>query len=189
MKQYIKYMVSLRCKMIVKEKLEKLGILFSVSDFGTTLILENCTQDQQQQLKTTLARWGLELLEAESNSLVEKIENTIVEMIQNSGELEIDYNDRLREKFSHDYDHLSDLFAEVNGISIEQFITILKTEKVKELLLYYDLSLSEISHKLHYRSPEDLSYQFKKATGLTPAYFRQLKRVRSRLSHEYERVI
>jgi AraC-like DNA-binding protein len=180
MKLYIKYMVSLRCKMIVKEELKKLGLRYIVLDLGMVDVLEDITPEQRELLKKNLLRSGLELLDNKKSILIEKIKNVITEMIHDSDELpKTNYSDYISKKLDHDYTYLSNVFSEVKGITIQQFIIIHKIEKVKELLLYDELNLTEISYKLHYSSVSHLSKQFKKVTGLSPSFYRQLKQKRN----------
>ena len=179
MKLYIKYMVSLRCKMMVKEELKKLGLRYVVIDLGMVEILEDITPAQREQLKVNLLRSGLELLDSKKSILIEKIKNVITEMIHYSDELpKVNYSDHISEKLDYDYTYLANLFSEVKGITIQQFIIIHKIERVKELLLYDELNLTEISRKLHYSSVAHLSNQFKKVTGLSPSFYKQLKQKR-----------
>lgn len=169
-------MVSLRCKMMVKEELHKLGLHHVIVDLGMVEILENITSDQRKQLKINLLKSGLELLDDKKSILIEKIKNVIIEMIHYSDELpKVNYSDYISEKLGYDYTYLANTFSEVKGITIQQFIIIHKIEKVKELLIYDELNLTEISYKLHYSSVAHLSNQFKKITGLTPTYYKQLK--------------
>lgn len=179
MKLYIKYMVSLRCKMMVNEELTKLGLHAMVVDLGTVEILEDITLQQHEQLKENLLRSGLELLDDNRSILIEKIKGLIIEMIHYSEELpRVNYSEYLSEKLNYDYTYLSNIFSEVKGITIQQFIIMHKIEKVKELLLYDELNLTQISYKMHYSSVAHLSNQFKKVTGLTPTFYMQLKQKR-----------
>ena len=172
-------MVSLRCKILVKEELTKLGLHYVIVDLGMVEILEDITQKQHDVLKVNLLRSGLELLDDKKTILIEKIKNLIIEMIHYSDEIpEVNYSDYISEKLHYDYTYLANIFSEVKGITIQQFIIIHKIEKVKELLLYDELNLTEISYKLHYSSVAHLSNQFKKITGLSPSYFKQLKEKR-----------
>jgi AraC-like DNA-binding protein len=172
-------MVSLRCKMMVKEELKKLGLHYATVDLGTVEILEDITQEQRDQLKKNLLRSGLELLDDKKSILIEKIKDVIVEMIHYSDELpEVNYSDYISEKLQQDYTYLSNTFSEVKGITIQQFIIIHKIERVKELILYDELNLTEISYKLHYSSVAHLSNQFKKITGLSPSFYKKLKQKR-----------
>jgi AraC-like DNA-binding protein len=176
---YIKYMVSLRCKMMVKEELKKLGLHFVIVDLGIVEILEDITPKQFDELKQNLALSGLELLDDKKSILIEKIKNVIIEMIHYSEELpKINYSDYISEKLHHDYTYLSNIFSEVKGITIQQFIINHKIERVKELLLYDELNLTQISYLLNYSSVAHLSNQFKKVTGLSPSFFKQLKQKR-----------
>ena len=172
-------MVSLRCKMIVKEELNKLGINYVVVNLGSIEVLEDITPEQRIQLKKNLLVWGLELLEDKKAILIEKIRVVITEMIHDTDELpRVNFSVFISEKLNYDYTYLANLFSEVKGITIQQFIILNKIEKVKELLLYDELSLTEISYKLQYSSVAHLSAQFKKITGLTPRFYKKLKEKR-----------
>ncbi|HJV19921.1 MAG TPA: helix-turn-helix domain-containing protein [Sediminibacterium sp.] len=181
MKLYIKYMVSLRCKMMVKEELKKLGIHYAIVDLGMVDLLQNITEEQRAAFKTNLLASGLELLEDQKSILIERIKNIITEMIHYSDELpDTNYSEYISKKTRHDYTYLSNIFSEVKGITIQQFIIMHKIERVKELLLYDELNLTEISYKLHYSSVAHLSNQFKKVTGLSPSYYKKLKEKRTK---------
>lgn len=172
-------MVSLRCKMMVKEELKKLGIHYVVLDLGMVEILQDITEEQREQLKINLLKSGLELLEDQRSILIERIKNIITEMVHYSDELpDTNYSDYISTKMGHDYTYLSNIFSEVKGITIQQFIIMHKIERVKELLLYDELNLTEISYKLHYSSVAHLSNQFKKVTGLSPSFYKKLKQKR-----------
>ncbi|TKT86514.1 helix-turn-helix domain-containing protein [Dyadobacter frigoris] len=177
---YIKYMVSLRCKILVKEELSQLGLHYVIVELGTVEILEDMTQEQHDELKRNLFRSGLELLDDKKGILIEKIKAVIIEMVHYEEDLPLtNFSDFLSEKLGFDYTYLSNTFSEVKGMNIQQFIILHKIEKVKELLLYEDLNLTEIAYKLHYSSVSHLSNQFKKITGLTPSYFKKLKMKRN----------
>lgn len=181
MKIYIKYMVSLRCKMVVKEELKKLGLHFIVVDLGEVEILEELSESQHNALKEALQNSGLELMDDKRSVLIEKIKNVIVGMIHYSDELpKINYSDYISEKLNYDYTYLSNLFSEVKGITIQQYIILHKIERVKELILYEEFNLTEISYILQYSSVGHLSNQFKKITGLTPSQFKLMKNKRRR---------
>jgi AraC-like DNA-binding protein len=176
MKIYIKYMVSLRCKMVVKEELKKLGLHFIVVDLGEIEIMEEISDVQREELKTALLESGLELMDDKRSVLIDKIKKVVVEMIHFSDESpHVNYSEYISEKLKYDYTYLSNLFSEINGITIQQFIISHKIERVKELLFYDELSLTEISYRLQYSSVAHLSNQFKKVTGLSPTKFKQLK--------------
>ncbi len=169
-------MVSLRCKMMVKEELKKLGLHFIVVDLGEVEIMENISTEQRDQLKSGLLNSGLELMDDKRAVLIEKIKNVITEMVHYSDELpKISYSEYISQKLNHDYTYLSNVFSEVKGITIQQFIIIHKIELVKELLMYEELNLTQISYKLNYSSVAHLSNQFKKITGFTPSQFMLLK--------------
>lgn len=165
--------------MMVKEELAKLGLQHTVLDLGMVELLEDITEEQRLKLKVSLLRSGLELLDDKKNILIEKVKNVITEMIHYSDELpKVNYSDYISEKLKYDYTYLSNIFSEVKGITIQQFIIINKIEKVKELLLYDQLNLTEIAYKLHYSSVAHLSNQFKKITGLSPTFYKKLKEKR-----------
>lgn len=179
MKLYIKYMVSLRCKMLVRGELEKLGLKCVSVDLGMVEILGNVTEQQLKMFRENLKKTGLELLDDKKNILVERIKSVIVEMIHYADEIpRVNDSDYISEKLGYDYTYLSNTFSEVKGVTIQQYIIMHKIEKVKELLLYDELTLTEIAYKLHYSSVAHLSNQFKKVTGLTPTYFKKIKEKR-----------
>jgi AraC-like DNA-binding protein len=176
LKLFIKYMVSNRCKLAVKEQLTKLGVHFIVVDLGEVEIMEDLTFDQHKALQIGLLSSGLELMDDKKSVLIEKIKNVITEMIHNTEDVpKVNYSDFISEKLNYDYTYLSNLFSEVKGITIQQFIIIHKIERAKELIFYGELNLTEISYKLHYSSVAHLSNQFKKVTGLSPSVYKQLK--------------
>lgn len=169
-------MVSMRCKMVVKEELRKLGLHFIIVDMGVVDIMENISDDQREQIKIALLKSGLELMDDKKAVLIEKIKNVIIEMVHYSDELpKINFSDYLSEKLNYDYTYLANLFSEVKGTTIEKFIITHKIERVKELLIYDEFSLTDIAWKMHYSSVAHLSNQFKKLTGLTPSHFKKLK--------------
>lgn len=172
-------MVSLRCKMMVKEELAKLGFRCVIVDLGMVEILDEISDEQREVFKVNLLKSGLVLMDNKKNILIEKIKNVIIEMIHYCDELpKENYSNYISKKLDYDYTYLANIFSEVKGITIQQFIINHKIEKVKELILYDELSLSEISYKLHYSSAAHLSNQFKKVTGLTPSFYKQLKQKR-----------
>src|SRR5947209_2652261 len=179
MKLHIKNMVSLRCKLIVKSELAKMNLHPTVVELGEVEILEELSPKQQQELKTVLLGCGLELMEDKKSVLIEKIKNIVVEMIHYSEEPPVlNFSAFLSDKLKYDYNYLSNLFSEVKGTTIEHFIIAHKIERAKELLIYNELSLTEIALKLHYSNVAHLSNQFKKVTGLTPTFFKKMKHKR-----------
>lgn len=184
-KLYIKFMVSARCKMAVKEELRKMGLHFVVVDLGEVEIMEELDTQQRIQLNDSLLKYGLELMEDKKAILIEKIKNVITEMIHHCDDvIKINYSDFISDKLKYDYTYLSNLFSAVKGITIQQFIIINKIERAKELLLYDELNLTEISYKLHYSSVAHLSNQFKKVTGLSASEYKRLKNVKRDLLEE-----
>lgn len=173
-------MVSQRCKMLVSAELDKLGIGHEPVNLGFVALIEDVTIEQLDQLKVNLQPSGLELLDDKRNILVERIKNVIIEMIHYSEELpKENYSDYISRKIGLDYTYLSNIFSEVKGITIQQFIIVHKIEKVKEMMLYDQLSLKEISYRLNYSSLGHLSNQFKKITGLSPSFFKKLQKKRA----------
>jgi AraC-like DNA-binding protein len=179
MKLFVKYMVSNRCKMAVKEELKKLGLHFIVVDLGEVEIMETITLEQRAKLKESLLDSGLELMDDKKAVLIEKIKNTVIEMVHHSDEMiKTNFSDYLSEKLNHDYTYLANLFSEVQGTTIEHFIINHKIERIKELIIYDELNITEIAYKMNYSSVAHLSNQFKKVTGLSPSHFKQLKEKR-----------
>jgi PAS domain S-box-containing protein len=169
-------MVSNRCKMAVKEELKKLGLHFIVVDLGEVEIMENISDDQREQLNKALLCSGLELIDDKKAVLIEKIKTAIIEMIHHTdGIIKTNFSDYISEKLHHDYTYLANLFSEVQGTTIEQFMISHKIERIKELMIYDELSISEIAWKMNYSSVSHLSNQFKKVTGLSPTHFKLLK--------------
>jgi AraC-like DNA-binding protein len=169
-------MVSIRCKIIVKSELEKLGVHNAIVQLGEIELQKNLSAQKYDKLIVGLNRFGFELLEDRRSMLIEKIKNVIIEMVHYSDTIpKTNFSDFLTQKLRQDYTYLSNLFSEVQGVTIEHFIIAHKIERVKELLVYDELTLTEIAEKLHYSSVAHLSNQFKKVTGLTPTYFKTLK--------------
>ena len=169
-------MVSARCKMAVKEELKKLGLHYIVVDLGEVEIMETLTLEQREELKLGLLNAGLELMDDKRAVLIEKIKNAIVEMVHYTEEpIKVNFSDYLSDKLRHDYTYLANLFSEVQGTTIEQFIISHKIERIKELIIYDELNITEIAWKMNYSSVAHLSNQFKKVTGLSPSHFKQLK--------------
>ena len=169
-------MVSERCKMAVKEELKKLGLHFIVVDLGEVEIMENISEEQREQVKIALHNSGLELMDDKRAVLIEKIKNVIIEMVHHTDEvIKTNFSNFLSEKLNHDYTYLSNLFSEVQGTTIEQFVISHKIERIKELIIYGELNITEIAWKMNYSSVAHLSNQFKKVTGLSPSHFKQLK--------------
>jgi AraC-like DNA-binding protein len=169
-------MISIRCQMVVKSELERLGINYTKVELGEVEIIGKVPKDQLSSLAAALKLTGLELMVDNKLILVEKIKTIVIELIHYSdGQIKINLSDFLSEKLNHNYTYLSNLFSEVKGTTIEQFYLANKIEKVKELLAYDELNLTEIAWKLNYSSISHLSNQFKKMTGLTPSHFKKLK--------------
>lgn len=179
MKIYIKNMVCIRCQMIVKQELKKLSLLQnSVVKLGEVEIRDNISTIQLAELKSSLLKYELVVLDDRKSVLIEKIKKVIVELIHYEDEpLKINFSDYLSKKLNHEYTYMANLFSEVEGINVEHYLISHKIERVKELLVYDRLSLTEISYKLNYSSVAHLCNQFKKITGLTPSHFRKSREV------------
>ena len=177
MKIYIKDMTNICCKMVAIRELENKGIKYLFVELGYIELLGEISSKLKRELTEDLAKYGLELLEDKKSILVERIVNVVVEMIRYCETVpRINYSDYLSEKLEYDYTYLSNVFSEEKGITIQHFIIIQKIERVKELLGYNELNLTEISLKLEYSSVSHLSNQFKKITGVTPSVFKQVQR-------------
>ena len=169
-------MVSNRCKIVVKEVLKELGLHFILVDLGEVEIMENITNEQREQLQDALKESGLELMDDKRAILIEKIKNVIIEMVHHSDEVvKVNFSEYLAEKLDYDYTYLANLFSEVQGTTIAQFLILHKVERIKELIIYDELSISEIAWKMNYSSVAHLSNQFKKVTGLSPSHYKQLR--------------
>lgn len=177
LKLHIKYMVSNRCKQAVKDELKKLGLHFIIVDLGEVEIMENINSEMRDQLKLDLLAIGFELMDDKKAMLIEKIKNAIIELVHHSDDdlIKTNFSEYLSQKLNHNYTYLANLFSEVQGTNIEHFIISHKIERIKELIIYDELNLTEISYKMNYSSVAHLSNQFKKMTGLTPSHFKQLK--------------
>lgn len=169
-------MVSNRCKLLVKAELKKLHVHYIMIDLGVVDVMEDLTTDQREQFRLALQKSGLELMDDKKAVLVEKIKTVIIDLIHHSDELlKVNFSDYLSEKLKYDYTYLSNLFSEVQGITIEKFSIAHKIERVKELIVYNEMTITEIAWKLNYSSVAHLSNQFKKITGLSPSQFKKLK--------------
>ena len=162
--------------MVVKSELESLGVHFVNVKIGEAEIFENITSEQKDILNSALKRSGLELLDDKKSMLVEKVRNAIVEQVHyTEDQIKVNLSDYLSEMLGYDYTYLANLFMEVKGTTIEQFFIHHRIERAKELLIYNELTLTEIAYKLHFSSVAHLSRQFKKVTGLTPSHFKLMK--------------
>lgn len=185
MKIYIKYMVSYRCKLVVMAALDNLGVFYNSVELGEVNIRKHLTKQQHEQLTIILMKSGLELMSSKKAVLVEKIKRMIIEMIHYSEEApKLNFSNYISEKLNYNYTYLANLFSQTTGITIEHYIIIQKVERIKELLLYDELNITEISYKLNYSSAAHLSGQFKKITGLTPSYFKKIRQFRKRITLE-----
>jgi len=165
--------------MVVKDELKKLGLQYTRVELGEAEIIENITDELREKVKVALLRSGLELMEDKKSILIQKIKNVIIELVHYSEEpLAINLSVYLTQQLQYDYTYMANLFSEVLGTTIEKFFISHKIERVKELLVYNELTLTEIAYQMHYSSVAHLSAQFKKVTGLTASYFKQMKHKR-----------
>ncbi len=175
-------MVSVRCKAAVQDKLDKLGLHYGTVDLGEVVFKESITPQQQEQLKQELTQLGVELLDHHQGKIIEQVKAVIMKMVLQADSLpNMKNSEYISQQLKRDYTYLANLFSEATGVTIEQSIITHKIERVKELLLYDELNLTEIAHKLNYCSVAHLSGQFKKTTGLTPSFFKQMKHKRRHL--------
>ena len=180
MKIYIKNMVSNSCRFVVKDALNKLSVPYIHINLGEVEVKRNISKNQREKLKVALQKMGLELMSDRRTILIEKVKNTIVEMVHYPDDMiKVNFSDYLSHKLNYDYTYLSNLLTEIQGTNIQHFILLHKAERIKELITYDELTISEIAYKMNYSSVAHLSNQFKKVTGFSPTYFKHLK-VRSR---------
>jgi AraC family transcriptional regulator len=175
-KLYIKNMVCDRCKMVVRDQLEKIGIAYSNVDLGEIHLVGVAEKDKLEAFSKNISNLGFEIIEDKTARIVSSIKNAVLEFVRNpsSHSRKLKFSSYLSEKLNKDYNYISNLFSELEGTTIEQYLIHQKIERVKELLVYDELSLSEVAHQLGYSSVQHLSNQFKKVTGLTPTHFKNL---------------
>src|SRR5665213_4392552 len=176
MKLFIKNMVSNSCRTAVKQELNKVGLHFIFVNLGEIEILEDISEEQRNQLKIALLAWGFELMDNKRSVLVEKIKNAIIETVHRDEEIiKTNFSDYLSGKLNYNYTYLANLFKEIQGTTIERFMISHKVERIKELIIYGELTMSQIAYKMKYSSIGHLSNQFKQMTGLSLTQFKQLK--------------
>lgn len=169
-------MVCNRCIIVMKNELEKLGLSAISIKLGEVIFEKNLTVEEKEKLDKALLELGFQIIDDKKSRIIEKIKNTIIELVHHQeNEAKTNLSDILSTKLHHDYNYLSNLFSEIEGTTIEKYFIAQKIERVKELLVYDELSLSEIAFQLNYSSVAYLSNQFKKITGLTPSHFKQIK--------------
>jgi len=175
-KIYIKNMVCIRCKMVVKSELERLGIHWESVDLGEAIVKDPVSAELLRELNNALLKSGLEIMDDKKSQLIEKMKTIVIEQIHYAEEpLDINFSDFLASKLNYDYTYLSNLFTLTQGMTLEHYIIAHKIEKVKELLIYEELTINEIAFKMNYSSAAHLSKQFKKVTGLTASEFKKLQ--------------
>lgn len=175
-KLYIKNMVCDRCKLVVKQELDKAGLKYSNVELGEIDLAESPSPDRLQNFSKSISGLGFEIIEDKTARIVSSVKNAVLEFVRNpsSHSRKLKFSSYLGEKLNKDYNYISNLFSELEGTTIEQYLIHQKIERVKELLVYDELNLSEVAHQLGYSSVQHLSNQFKKVTGLTPTHFKQL---------------
>ena len=176
---FIKNMVCNRCILVIQNELDKLGIGVKSIKLGEVILEKELTSDEKESLDKILLDLGFEIIDDKKSRIIEKIKNLIINLVHHQdSETKINLSELLSNELHHDYNYLSNLFSEVEGTTIEKYFIAQKIEKVKELLVYDELSLSEIAFRLHYSSVAYLSNQFKKVTGLTPSHFKKIRKDR-----------
>ncbi|MTI39754.1 helix-turn-helix domain-containing protein [Fulvivirga lutimaris] len=176
MKIFIKNMVCNRCIMAVEQLFKSEGLEINDINLGMVDTIEQLTNEQLNSIDAKLSDIGFELIDDKKSQIIDKIKTTVIELVHHTdGQLKTNLSDYLAEKLNYDYHYLSNIYSEVEGTTIEKFYIAQRIEKVKELLVYDELTLSEIAFKLHYSSVAHLSSQFKKVTGLTPSYFKNIR--------------
>ncbi|AZJ31095.1 AraC-type DNA-binding protein [Tenacibaculum mesophilum] len=175
----IKNMVCNRCILVIQNELDKLGVGVKSIKLGEVILEKELTSDEKESLDKILLDLGFEIIDDKKSRIIEKIKNLIINLVHHQdSETKINLSELLSNELHHDYNYLSNLFSEVEGTTIEKYFIAQKIEKVKELLVYDELSLSEIAFRLHYSSVAYLSNQFKKVTGLTPSHFKKIRKDR-----------
>jgi AraC-like DNA-binding protein/copper chaperone CopZ len=183
---YVKNMACESCKLVVSQALEELDIETYKVELGEIQTKQDVSDEDKERLNRKIKKAGLELLDKKNGVLIEKIRTVIIDYVYNSDEKPTkNFSTILSEKLNHSYGYLANFFSEVEATTIEQFLISLKIERAKELILFDENTLSEIADKLHYSSVAHLSAQFKKATGLTPTHFKQLKEKRRKTIQEF----
>ena len=179
MRIYIKYMVSQRCKMVVEAELKKVGIDYRSIEVGSVEVDEPINVEILTHFGENLLKFGLELLDDKKGIIIEKIKNVVIEMIHYADEMpKENFSTYISNKLGYDYTYIANIFSEISGSTLHHFIISHKIEKIKELLIYDELNMSEIANKLGYNSSAHLSTQFKNATGLTPSFYKKIKKKR-----------
>lgn len=173
---FIKNMVCNRCIMVVQNELDKLGLDVKSIKLGEIVVGHELTTDEKKKIEEVFIPLGFEVIDDKKSRIIEKVKNTIIELVHHQdNDAKTNLSEVLSAKLNHDYNYLSNLFSEVEGTTIEKYFIAQKIEKVKELLVYDELSLSEIAFRMNYSSVAYLSNQFKKVTGLTPSHFKQIR--------------
>ncbi len=179
MKIYVRNMACESCKVVVKDALKELDISPVKVELGEIETKEDLTDEEKKELNSKIKKAGLELLENKQGVLIEKIRKVIIDYVYKSDEKpNVKFSVLISKELNHSYTYLANFFSEVEATTIEQYIIALKIERIKELIIFGEDTLSEIADKLHYSSVAHLSAQFKKATGLTPSHFKALKEKR-----------
>lgn len=172
---FIKNMVCSRCVMVVQNEMDRLGIETEDIKLGEAKLAKKITSEEKKSLGEALANLGFELIDDRKSRIIEQIKTTIIDLVHHQdSNSKYNLSDAVSRNLNHEYNYLSSLFSEVEGTTIEKYYIAQKIERVKELLVYDELTLSEIAHRLNYSSVAYLSNQFKKVTGLTPSHFKQI---------------
>lgn len=169
-------MVCNRCILVVQNELDKLGIVANNIKLGEIILEKDLTTTEREALENVLDPLGFEVIDDKKSRMIEKIKNVIIDLVHHQDDdAKTNLSDVLSDALHHDYNYLSNLFSDIEGTTIEKYFIAQKVEKIKELLVYDELSLSEIADRMNYSSVAYLSNQFKKVTGLTPSHFKQIR--------------
>ena len=169
-------MVCNRCILVVQNELDKLGIEATNIKLGEITLKKDLTTTEREALENVLDPLGFQVIDDKKSRMIEKIKNVIIDLVHHQdNDAKTNLSDVLSDALHHDYNYLSNLFSDIEGTTIEKYFIAQKVEKIKELLVYDELSLSEIADRMNYSSVAYLSNQFKKVTGLTPSHFKQIR--------------
>lgn len=172
-------MVCSRCKLVVKSVFERIGINPITVELGEVELPNEMNENQKSEILKNLRAVGFDLIDDKKSKTISTIKTLIIDLVQNkNNDLKINLSNYLSQELHQDYNTLSNLFSEVENTTIEKYFIHQKIEKVKELIMYDELSLSEIAYSLNYSTVSHLSNQFKKVTGFSPTYFKHIKTIK-----------
>ncbi|MFI5218471.1 MAG: helix-turn-helix domain-containing protein [Bacteroidia bacterium] len=180
MKLYIRNMACESCKVVVKEALTKLNLHPVRVELGEADIKENIKDGQKQKLNNEIKKAGLEVVESNDGIIIERIRKCIIEYVSAARKPKVNFSDYLSKKLKYDYNYLSNMFSEIEACTITHYMNSVKMERIREVIMFEDLTLSQIAEKFHFSNPSNFSTQFKRITGFSPSHFGKLKEKRRR---------